>query len=131
MAGKGNRQAFALGMTMPQLIDPERFNPAVTLWTGDAPAGERLEDYVAEDVKHEPHHGETPIGVSDEAVEASLKALDAAQSAAPFVSKDKAEYERIVKALPYSLTPSQRGRWRTCLATRPERRSRRAAGRCR
>ena len=93
---EGNRQALTLGMTMPQLIDPERFNPAVTLWTGDAPDGERLEDYVAEEVKNEPHHGETPIGVSDETVEASRKALEAAQAAAPFVTKNKAEYERIV-----------------------------------
>ena len=66
---EGNRQALTLGMTMPQLIDPERFNPAVTLWTGDAPDGERLKEYVAEEVKHEPHHGETPIGVSDETVD--------------------------------------------------------------
>jgi hypothetical protein len=93
---EGNRQALTLGMTMPQLIDAERFNPAVTLWTGDAPAGERLREYVALEVKHEPHHGETPIGVSDETVEASRKALEAAQAAAPFVTKDKAEYERIV-----------------------------------
>jgi hypothetical protein len=93
---EGNRQAFALGMTMPQLIDPGRFNPAVPLWTGDAPPGERLDEYVAEEVKNEPHHGETPIGVSDETVEASRKALDAAQAAGPFVTKDKAEYERVV-----------------------------------
>jgi len=93
---EGNRQAFTLGMTMPQLIDPDRFNPAVTLWTGDAPDGERLKDYVAEEVKNEPHHGETPIGVSDETVVASQKALDAAQAAAPFVTRDKDEYARVV-----------------------------------
>ncbi|MGB6745805.1 MAG: hypothetical protein WBE38_19305 [Terracidiphilus sp.] len=93
---EGNRQALTLGMTMPQLIDAERFNPAVTLWTGDAPPGERLNEYVALEVKHEPHQGETPIGVSDETVEASRQALEAAEAAAPFVTKDKAEYERIV-----------------------------------
>ncbi len=93
---EGNRQAFALGMTMPQLIDAARFNPAVTLWTGDAPDGERLSDYVDEEVKHEPHHGETPLGVSDETAEAARQALEAAQAAAPFVTRDKAEYERIV-----------------------------------
>ena len=73
---EGNRQALTLGMTMPQLIDPERFNPAVPLWTGDAPDGERLTEYVAEEVKNQPHHGETPIGVSDETVEASRQALE-------------------------------------------------------
>lgn len=93
---EGNRQAFTLGMTMPQLIDPARFNPAVTLWTGDGPPGERLEDYVAEEIKHEPHHGETPLGVSDQTVDESQKALEAAKAAAPFVTKNKDEYERIV-----------------------------------
>jgi len=93
---EGNRQALTLGMTMPQLIDPQRFNPAVTLWTGDGPPGERLDEYVAEEVKHEPHHGETPIGVSDETVEASGKALEAAKAAAPYVTKNRDEYERVV-----------------------------------
>jgi hypothetical protein len=93
---EGNRQALTLGMTMPQLIDPARFNPPAPLWTGDAPPGERLEDYVAEEVKNEPHHGETPIGVSDETLDASHKALDAAQAAEPYVTQNKAEYERVV-----------------------------------
>ena len=47
-------------MTMPQLIDAARFSPAETLWTGDAPDGERLDDYVANEINHRPHHGETP-----------------------------------------------------------------------
>jgi hypothetical protein len=93
---EGNRQALTLGMTMPQLIDPGRFNPADTLWTGDAPPGERLDEYVALEVKHEPHHGETPIGVSDDTVAASHQALEAAQAAAPFVTKNKEEYQRVV-----------------------------------
>jgi len=95
---EGNRQAFTLGMTMPQLIDADRFNPAVTLWTGDGPPGERLSDYVAEEAKNIPHpsHEETPIGVSDETVEASRRALESAEAAAPFVSKDKDEYARVV-----------------------------------
>jgi hypothetical protein len=93
---EGNRQALTLGMTMPQLIDPDRFNPPTPLWTGDAPPGERLEDYVAEEVNHKPHQGETPLGVSDETVDASHKALDAAQAAEPYVTQNKAEYERIV-----------------------------------
>jgi hypothetical protein len=93
---EGNRQALTLGMTMPQLIDPDRFNPAVTLWTGDAPPGERLNEYVAEEVKHQPHHGETPISVSDETVKASQQALEAARAAGPHVTKNQAEYERVV-----------------------------------
>jgi hypothetical protein len=93
---EGNRQALTLGMTMPQLIDPERFNPAVTLWTGDGPDGERLKDYVADEISKQPHHGETPISVSDAAVDASQNAFEAARAAAPFVTKKKDEYGRVV-----------------------------------
>ena len=93
---EGNRQALALGMTMTQLIDPARFNPAETLWTGDAPPGERLQDYVAEELRHEPHRGETPLGVSDESVADSSKALEAAEAAAPFVTRNQDEYARVV-----------------------------------
>lgn len=93
---EGNRQAMTLGMTMPQLIDEARFNPAYTLWTGDAPEGERLNEYVAREVKKQPHVGETPIGVSHEVLEGTRKALEEAKAAAPFVTKNKAEYARVV-----------------------------------
>jgi hypothetical protein len=93
---EGNRQAFSLGMTMPQLIDANRFNPAAKLWTGDAPPGERLNEYVALEAKKLPHHGETPIGVSDETLEASRRALEAAEAAGPFVTKNQSEYARVV-----------------------------------
>ena len=93
---EGNRESLALGMTMPQMIDPERFGPAVTLWTGDAPAGERLQEYVDKEVHHQAHEGQTPIGVSEQTVQWSASALASARAAAPYVTKDKTEYERIV-----------------------------------
>ncbi|MGH9598217.1 MAG: hypothetical protein ACRD27_00015, partial [Terracidiphilus sp.] len=52
--------------------------------------------YVDEEVHHEPHHGQTPIGVSDQTVEWSSEALADAEAAAPYVTKDKAEYARVV-----------------------------------
>ncbi|HEX4156644.1 MAG TPA: hypothetical protein VHY48_13630 [Acidobacteriaceae bacterium] len=93
---EGNREVFSLGLTMPQLIDAKRFGPAQTLWTGDAPPGERLDDYVEEEAHHEPHHGLTPIAVADSAAQSSAQAVTEAEAAAPFVTKDKAEYGRIV-----------------------------------
>jgi hypothetical protein len=93
---EGNREALTLGMTMPQMIDQDRFNPAVTLWTGDAPPGERLQEYIDKEVHHQPHEGQTPIGVSNQTVQWSTDALAAARAAAPYVTKDKAEYIRIV-----------------------------------
>jgi hypothetical protein len=94
---EGNREVLSLGMTMPQLIDAARFNPAQTLWTGDAPDGERLDEYVANEVNHKPHHGETPIGVAAEVAASSAKAVTEAEAAAPGITAAaRPEYERIV-----------------------------------
>ena len=93
---EGNREVLSLGMTMPQLIDPQRFNPAQTLWTGDAPEGERLDEYVSNEVRGLPQHGETPLGVVDEVVASSAKAVEQAEAAAPGVTRDAEEYKRIV-----------------------------------
>jgi hypothetical protein len=93
---EGNRESLALGMTMPQMIDPARFGPDPPLWNGDAPPGERLQQYVDEEFHHQPHHGQTPIGVSDQTIQWSTEALAAARAAAPYVTRNKAEYERVV-----------------------------------
>lgn len=93
---EGNRQVFALGMTMPQLIDPRRYSPAETLWTGDAPAGERLDEYAAKEFEGKLHSGETPIGVADEMAEKTAAAYEAAKAAAPGVTHNIEEYRRIV-----------------------------------
>ena len=93
---EGNREVFSLGLTMPQLIDAKRYNPAETLWTGDAPDGERLYDYVAEEFANTPHHGQTPIGVADAAAEESAKAITEAEAARSGVTKDLQEYDRIL-----------------------------------
>lgn len=92
----GNRETLALGLTMPQMIDPKRFNAFPWLWESYAPPGERLQQYVDEEVHHQPHHGQTPIGVSNQTVKWSTEALAAAKAAAPYVTKDKAEYKRVV-----------------------------------
>jgi hypothetical protein len=94
---EGNRQVLALGMTMPQLIDAARFGPAETLWTGDAPDGERLDEYVANEINHKPHHGETPLGVAAEVAASAAKAVTEAEAAGPGISASaRPEYDRIV-----------------------------------
>ncbi len=93
---EGNREVFSLGLTMPQLIDAARYNPAQTLWTGDAPDGERLDDYVAAEIAHKPHHGKTPLAVADSAAEESGKAVVEAEAARADVTKDLAEYDRLL-----------------------------------
>jgi hypothetical protein len=94
---EGNRQVFSLGMTMPQLIDAKRYNPAETLWTGDAPDGERLDEWVSNEFNHKPHHGESPLGVAAEAKASSQKAVTEAEAAAPGIAPSmRPEYDRIV-----------------------------------
>lgn len=93
---EGNREVFSLGMTMPQMIDAKRFNPAETLWTGDAPDGERLDEYVADEVHHQRHHGETPVGIADAMAASSESAVEEALAAGPGVTRDREEYERIM-----------------------------------
>jgi hypothetical protein len=94
---EGNREVLALGMTMPQLIDAKRFNPAETLWTADAPDGEELNEWVATEMSHGQHHGENPLSVAADAAEKSARAVQEAEAAAPGIASDaKPEYGRIV-----------------------------------
>ncbi|MGC1186174.1 MAG: hypothetical protein WA871_02170 [Candidatus Acidiferrales bacterium] len=93
---EGNREAFSLGLLMPQLIDADRYHPEPTLWTGDAPEGERLVDYVQREFAHQPHVGETPIGVADEVTDSAAQAVQEAAAAGAYVTQNRAEYERIL-----------------------------------
>lgn len=94
---EGNREVLSLGMTMPQLIDAARFNPAQTLWTADAPDGERLDEWVANEVHGVKHHGENPLSVAADAAGKSTEAVKEAEAAAPGIAADgMPEYERIV-----------------------------------
>lgn len=96
---EGNRQAFALGMLMTQLIDPDRYNPMTLLWTGDAPPGERLQQWVEKEWEKKPHEGETPPGVADEVVESATRAVAAAEAAQPLVTRDREEFQRFLNDL--------------------------------
>jgi hypothetical protein len=92
---EGNRQSFTLGMLMTQLIDPERYNALTLLWEGDAPPGERLQDYVRKEWEHRPHEGETPLGVAAEVAESAARAVAAIALARPLVSRNREEFERL------------------------------------
>lgn len=94
---EGNREVLSLGMTMPQLIDAARFNPAQTLWTADAPDGERLDEWVANEVHGGKHHGENALSVAADAAEKSAEAVKEAEAAGPGIAADaRPEYDRIV-----------------------------------
>ena len=93
---EGNRQAFALGMLMTQLIDPDRYRPMPLLWTSGAPPGERLREWVEKEWEKKPHEGETPLGVAGEVVDSATRAVEAAEAAQPFVTRNREEFLRFL-----------------------------------
>lgn len=94
---EGNRQVLSLGMTMPQLIDAQRFGPAKTLWTGDAPDGERLDEWVSNEMQHVPHHGINPLSATAASAADAAKAVNEATAAASGISASAVpEYRRVV-----------------------------------
>lgn len=92
----GNRESFSLGLTMPELIHPQLYGQDTPMWTAEAPKGERLNEYVEREVAHEPQEGRTPLGVAMAMTVSSEAAVRAAEDAGQFVSKNRAEYERLL-----------------------------------
>jgi len=93
---EGNRQSFTLGMLMTQLIDPERYNALTLLWEGDAPPGERLDEWVRKEWEQRAHEGETPIGVAGEVMQSAIRAVAAAEAAAGGVTRNREEFARLL-----------------------------------
>jgi hypothetical protein len=91
----GNRQTLSLGMTLDELVKPEKYRPFPTLWESESPPGERLQEYAEKEWNHQPHTGETPPEVVREILEYSQKAVAEIDAAAPEVTKNQAEYERL------------------------------------
>jgi hypothetical protein len=96
---EGNRQSLTLGMLMTQLINPARYNEMQLLWTGDAPEGERLNEWARKEWEKTPHLGETPPGVAAEVVESATRAVAAAEAARPYVTRNKDEFDRLLNDL--------------------------------
>lgn len=93
---EGNRQTLSLGMTLDQLVKPDKYGAIDDLWLSQSPPGERLNEYVKKEWNHEAHEGETPVSVIHEVLEDSQRAVEAAEAAGPDVTKNRDEYLRIV-----------------------------------
>lgn len=92
---EGNRETLSLGITLDQLVNPQKYGAIEDLWLSQAPPGERLDEFVRKEWKHEPHVGETPNSVLREVIEYSTQAVTLVESAAPLVTKNRAEFERL------------------------------------
>ncbi|MDR3460337.1 MAG: hypothetical protein P4N60_23145 [Verrucomicrobiae bacterium] len=91
---EGNRQTLSLGMTLDQLVNPDKYGAIEDLWLSQAPLGERLDEYVKREWNKEPHAGETPESITHEVREESTAAVNAVEAAAGLVTKNRAEFER-------------------------------------
>ena len=92
---EGNRQTMSLGMTLDELVRPEKYGVLPDLWESQSPPGERLQDYVAKEFAHEPHVGETPPQICREVLDYSQRAVDALAAAAPHVTRNREEFGRL------------------------------------
>lgn len=92
---EGNRQTLSLGMFLDQLVNPTPYNPVSGLWEWFAPPGERLDEYARKEWAGESHEGETPVTVIEEAVRRSETAVQAIEKAAPSVTRNQEEFERL------------------------------------
>jgi hypothetical protein len=92
---EGNRQTLSLGMTLDQLVNPNKYGAIEDLWLSQSPPGERLDEFVKKEWNHEPHTGETPESIIAEVLAYASNAVAIADAAAPLVTKNHDEFERL------------------------------------
>jgi hypothetical protein len=92
---EGNRQTLSLGMTLDELVHPNKYGAIEDLWESQSPPGERLDEFVRREWNHQPHVGETPETVIAEVLAESSNAVATADAAAKWVTKNRAEFERL------------------------------------
>lgn len=92
---EGNRQTLLLGMFMSQLVNPYKYTIYPGFYESCGPEGEKLIEFVEREWKNEPHLGELPLDIVDEAVAHGKQAVKAIDAAAPAVRNNKAEFERL------------------------------------
>jgi hypothetical protein len=88
----GNRQTLTLGMTMPQLVNPNRFGLFTLLYNSEGPEGEMLSEYALKEWEKQSHIGETPVQVINEVKVHGQKALDAITAVEKEITRNKADF---------------------------------------
>ncbi len=91
----GNRQTSTLGMTMPQLVNPNRFGLFTLLYTSESPEGEMLIEYADKEAKGEAHIGETPLQIIHELKMHGDAAVLSIEKAGKLINKENDEWLRI------------------------------------
>jgi len=91
----GNRQTLSLGMTLDQLVNPQKYRLWPRLVDSDGPVGERLKEYVEKEWNRQEHIGETPTEVIDQILIHSGKAVAEINLAGDYIRKNQEEFERL------------------------------------
>ena len=91
----GNRQTLSLGMTLDQLVNPEKYRLWPRLVDSDGPVGERLREYVEKEWNRQEHVGETPAEVIDQILSHSETAVTEINRAADYVRRNQQEFDRL------------------------------------
>ena len=92
---EGNRQTLSLGMTLDQLVNPNKYGAIEDLWLSQAPPGERLDEFVRKEWNHESHVGETPDSITAEVLAESSNAVAFVVSVSSSGLKNRAEFMRL------------------------------------
>lgn len=92
---EGNRQTFLLGMFMSQLVNPAKWTVYPDFYASCGPVGEVLQEYMKKEWANEPHTGELPLQLIAGAVARGSAAVAAIEKAAPEVTKNKDEFNRL------------------------------------
>ena len=92
---EGNRQTLSLGMTLDQLVNPNKYGAIEDLWLSQSPPGERLDEFVRKEWNHQPHVGETPETIIADVLAESSNAVTAASAAEKWVTKNRDEFKRL------------------------------------
>lgn len=92
---EGNRQTMSLGMTLDELVNPQKYREFPELWESQSPPGERLKEFAERDWKQQPHEGETPSSINAEVLAYSAQAVAAIDAAAPLVTTNHEEFARL------------------------------------
>ncbi|HEX2861687.1 MAG TPA: hypothetical protein VHN79_08605 [Lacunisphaera sp.] len=92
---EGNRQTMSLGMTLDELVRPEKYREFPELWESQSPPGERLREFAAREWRKQPHEGETPVSINAEVLAFSARAVAAIDAAAPLVTGNREEFARL------------------------------------
>ncbi|HEY1661637.1 MAG TPA: hypothetical protein VGI03_04400 [Verrucomicrobiae bacterium] len=92
---EGNRETLSLGITLDELVKPNKYGAIADLWESQSPPGERLDEFVKNEWNHQPPVGETPDSIIAEVLEESSNAVAAADAAESLVTTNRDEFERL------------------------------------